>query len=135
MGGSTGKIPKCIPVKQVYANMAQELLHNLIGFHDLTGCDNTSFIAGHSKKRMLQVFKDHRELLYGLGDGDLTQGTISKAEAFVCHVFNISDPVHTTNEAIFMLFSLVKKPDALTPTSDALKLHIMRAHYQSMVWK
>ena len=79
------------------------------------------------------VFKDHHELLCRLGDGDLAQDTISSAEAFVCHVFNVSDHAHTRNEAIFMLFSLVKKPEALPPMSDALKLHIMRAHYQSMV--
>ena len=71
----------------------------------------------------------------GLGDGDLTHDTISSAEAFVCHAFNVPDHVHTINEARFMLFSLVKKSEALPPTSEALKLLIMRAHYQSMVWK
>ena len=30
---------------------------------------------------------------------------------------------------------LIKHPEALPPTSDALKLHIMRAHYQSLVCK
>ena len=33
------------------------------------------------------------------------------------------------------LFSLVKNPEALPPTSYALKPHIMKAHYQNMVWK
>ena len=84
-----------------------------------------SFIASHSKKTMWQVFKDHHELICGLGDGDLTQDKISSAEAFVDHAFNVPDHVHTTNEARFMLFSLVRKSEALPPASDALKLHIM----------
>ena len=74
-------------------------------------------------------------MLCGLGDGDITQDTISSAQAFVCPTFNVSDYVHMTNEGRFMLFSLAKKPEPLPPTSDVLKLHIMRAHYQSMVRK
>ena len=101
--------------------MAPELSHNLITFHALSGCNNTSFIAGHSKKTMWQVFKDHHELLCGLGDGDLTQDAISSTEAFVCHTFNDSDRVHTTNEARFMLFSLVRKPEALPLMSEVWK--------------
>ena len=135
MEAGSSKYPKFIPVKQVYANMAPELSHSLIAFHDLSGWDNTSFIAGHAKKTMWQVLKDHFELLCCLGDVDLTQDNISSAEAFVCSAFNVLDHVHTTNEARFMLFSLVKKPEALPPTSDALKRHTMRVHYQSTVWK
>ena len=33
------------------------------------------------------------------------------------------------------LFLKKKNPDALPPTSDALYLHIKRAHYQSLIWK
>ena len=40
----------------------------------------------------------------------------------------------TTNQARFHLFARANKPEALSPASDALKLHIMRTHYQSLVW-
>ena len=85
---------------------------------------------------MWQVFKDHHELVCGLEDGDLTQDTISSAEPLiVCHLFNVPDHVHSTNEARIMLFSLVKKPEAISSTSDALTLHIIIAHGQSTVSK
>ena len=97
-------------------------------------CDNTSVVTGHSKKTMRQVFNDHHKLLCGMGDGGLTQATICSADAFVSHAFHVPDYVHTTNDAGFMLYSRVKKPEALPSTSDTLKLHITRVHYHSMVW-
>ena len=84
MEAGSSKNSKFLPVKQVYANMAPELSHNLIVFHALSGCDNTSFIASHSNKTMWQVSNDYHELLCGLEDGDLTQDQISSAEAFIC---------------------------------------------------
>ena len=39
----------------------------------------------------------------------------------------------SSDSARVKLFSKCKMPDALPPTSDALKFHIQRAHYQSMV--
>ena len=35
----------------------------------------------------------------------------------------------------YHLFLKKNKPDALPPTSDALYLHIKKAHYQSLIWK
>ena len=64
-----------------------------------------------------------------------TYDNISSAEAFFYHAFNVFDHAHIRNKARFMLFSLVKKPEALPPTSDALEQHIRRDHYQNMIWK
>jgi hypothetical protein len=33
------------------------------------------------------------------------------------------------------MFGKSKSPESLPPTSDALKLHIERAHFQANVWK
>ena len=108
--------------------MAPELSHNYNCFSCFVELRQHAVIAGHSKKTMWQVFKDHHELLCGLEDDDITQDKFS-AEAFVFPAFN----VHTTNEARYMLFFLVKMIEAFPPTSDALKLHMMRDHYHSMV--
>ena len=34
-----------------------------------------------------------------------------------------------------MLFSKISKPEAISPTRDALHFHLMRIHYQNMVWR
>jgi hypothetical protein len=34
-----------------------------------------------------------------------------------------------------LMFGKSKSPESLPPTSDALKLHIERAHFQASVWK
>ena len=34
-----------------------------------------------------------------------------------------------------LLFSKTGKPEAMAPTSDALRFHLKRVHYQSMIWR
>ena len=57
-----------------------QLSQDLIAFRALSGCDNISFTAGHSKKIMWQVSYDRHELRCGLRDDDQTQETISSAK-------------------------------------------------------
>ena len=38
------------------------------------------------------------------------------------------------NQMRVFWFNKGKDPDSLPPTSDALKLHIRRAHYQTTIW-
>ena len=45
--------------------------------HALTGCDTTSYIAGHSKKSAWKTFQTHHRLLENLGKGELTAETIN----------------------------------------------------------
>ncbi|KAJ8868589.1 hypothetical protein PR048_030127 [Dryococelus australis] len=83
---------------------------------------------------MLIVFKGPHELLKNLDIGTLTEETLKSAEAFVCRIYN----VHTTDSvdsARNILFSKIGKPEAVPPTSDALRFHLMRAHYQAMAWR
>ncbi len=37
--------------------------------------------------------------------------------------------------ARYRLFSKSVTPEALPPASDALRFHVMRVHYQSMIWR
>ena len=52
---------------------------------------------------------------------------------FICMMYSVSD-VNKCDDARVKLFCKCKSQDALPPTSDAIKFHIMRAHYQSLVW-
>ena len=73
-------------------------------------------------------------LLRNLGNGDLDNLTMTFAEKFTCRVYNVAD-AESCNEARATLFSRGRLPEALPPTSDALQLHIRRAHFQAMIWK
>ena len=42
---------------------------------------------------------------------------------------------NSTNSARHLLFSKTWKPEALPPTHDALRFHLMRVHYQAMIWR
>ena len=42
--------------------------------------------------------------------------------------------VENADEARCVLFKKTTSPDVLPPTSDALKYHILRAHYQALIW-
>lgn len=42
--------------------------------------------------------------------------------------------VVTADEARYALFGTLKKPESLPPTTDALRLHLMRSHYQVSVY-
>ena len=46
--------------------------------------------------------------------------------------------VHKTDSvdtARHLLFSKSMKPETIASTSDALRFHLMRVHYQAMIWK
>ena len=49
--------------------------------------------------------------------------------------FHMQTLQSVTDEARDLMFGKSKSPESLPPTSDALKLHIERAHFQASVWK
>ncbi|CAG9818055.1 unnamed protein product [Phaedon cochleariae] len=54
----------------------------------------------------------------------------------ICNILpNVTEDVSSGDEARYQLFGVVKKPEALPPTSDALRLHLLRCHYQVNVWE
>lgn len=107
------------------------MLETLIPFHAVTGYDSVSFFAGHSKKTAWEIFITDNHLLNNLGTGELTDNTIKDAEHFVCKVYDVLD-ITSSDNARVKLFKR-KMPDALPPTSNALKFHIQRAQYQSTI--
>ena len=83
---------------------------------------------------IMEIFKEHHGLLKNLGIGELTDDTIQSSETCVCRIYN----VHRTDSidaARHLLFSKTGKPAAMTPTSDVLRFHLKRVHYQSMIWR
>jgi hypothetical protein len=85
---------------------------------------------GHSKKSTWKAFQDHFELLLSLGEGALEMDKLKCADKFVCKIYKTESD--STDRARFILFAKVGVPDKLPPTNDALKHHVMRAHYQAI---
>ena len=59
--------------------------------------------------------------------------TLQDCEKLICKINNAVE-ADTTNEVRTILFKRGIKAELLPLTSDALKWHIIWAHYQSMVW-
>lgn len=134
MLSGTAKKRRYIPIDAVFSNLPRDSATNLLPFHALTGCDTTPYIANHTKRTAWEVFKEHHQLLKDLGIAELTEETIRSSETFLCRVYNVqkTDSIDTARH---ILFSKTGKPEAMPPTSDAFRYHVMRAHYQTMVWR
>jgi hypothetical protein len=130
---SVGNISFHWHFKSIYKNLPEGSTEALLPFHALTGCDTTSFIYNHSKKSAWKIFLDHHELLSSIGEGVLTEQKKKAVEKFICMMYKLD--LASVDKARVVLFSKAGKPEALPPTSDALSLHTLRAHYQTLVWK
>ena len=134
MTSGTSKKRRYIPIDAVFNELPSGSASSLLAFHALTGCDTTAYIANHTKRSSWKIFKEHHGLLKNLDIGELTDDTIQSSETFVCRIYN----VHRTDSidaARHVLFSKTGKPEAMAPKSDALRFHLKRVHYQSMIWR
>lgn len=134
MLSGTTKKPRYIPIATVFNNLPRDSAPALLPFHALTGCDTTSYIANHTKKSAWKVFKEHHQLLINLGLGELREEIIRSSETFVCRLYGVQK-TDSVDAARHILFAKSGKPEAMSPTSDALRFHLMRVHYQTMVWR
>ena len=130
----TAKKPRYIQIGAVFNNLPTDSATNLLPFHALTGCDTTSYFANHTKKSAWKTFIEHHGLLSNLGIGTLTETTTRSVEKFVCRMYDVLS-ADSVDAARHVLFCKAGKPEAMSPTSDALKFHLMRVHYQTMVWR
>ncbi|CAH3174764.1 unnamed protein product [Porites lobata] len=136
MKAGTSKKPKYLPIHTVRERLKNSVskIETILPFHAITGCDTVSFFAGHSKKTAWKAFAHHQKLLESLGDGNLDDTTVKSVEKFISRVYNAAN-VEGCNEARAALFSRCRSPEALSPTSDAARWHIARAHFQAMIWR
>ena len=135
MKAGTAKSPKYVPVNDIAVSwdFSDAMSLSLLAFHALTGCDTTSYLAGHTKRTALTVFTEHSKLLEDLGKNPLTPKTFADVEKFFCIMYNVPHVNHI-DEGRTILFKRGVAQENLPPTSDALKHHIMRAHLQTMIW-
>lgn len=133
MMAGTSKKQKYIPIHEVYNSLPVTCIRALLPFHSITGCDTTSFFYGHSKKATFKIFIKNHELIQDIGEHELTATKLLKAEKFICKIYNSASD--RTDKARLEMYHKCNLPELLPPTSDAMDLHIKRAHFQALVWK
>lgn len=121
MKAGTSKDPKYFPVHDIRKLLSDDQVDTLLAFHAITGCDSVS------------QFKQHHTNLTGLGKGPLTEDIVNSTEKFICKMYGVPE-VDTWNKARVKLFCTGCPQETLPPTSDAVKFHIMRSHYQATIW-
>ena len=127
MKAGTSSAPKFIQINAIVTswNMSEEVTSSLLAFHAITASDTRSYLSGHTKMTTFRRYLDSPELLLHLGRDTLTEETIQRCELFICNVYNAAQAT-SADEAWVILFKKGVDPEKLPPTSDALKLHIMR---------
>ena len=82
------------------------------GFHAITGCDLTSYLADIGKKKAWDSFchcTDHQGSLSLLGEEqELNITTPGKCEAYVCSLYTASKNTSTVNELRYLMLCPVK---------------------------
>ncbi|CAG9817924.1 unnamed protein product [Phaedon cochleariae] len=132
----TAKNRKYLPIHEICNILPNVRKKNILAFHAVTGCDSTSHLATITKKAAWKVFNGTTcQLSDNLGHSPLTPSSKANAEKFLVQLYKVTKDVSSRDEARYQLFGVVKKPEALPPTSDALRLHLLRCHYQVNVWE
>ena len=135
MKAGTTKKPRYIKVHDI--TLPKEMLDGLLAFHAVTGCDTTSQFTGIGKRTAWKVFQQYPNLLHNFGeDKEPSPTSLSLAEQFVCRLYDLKSTSNSIQDVRCGLFRKLKaNVDSLPPTKEALSMHLMRAHYQTKVWK
>ena len=110
---------------------------SLIGYHCFTGCDSTSAFHGKGKIKPFELMcaaSNIQNAVSEIGDSWKLASSFSQLEKFVCRIYNSQDS--SVDRARYQLFCTnAFNEKRLPPTSDSLKLHILRANYQARIHK
>ena len=137
-----------IDVRALATALGRPLCRALLSYHALTGCDTVSAFSGRGKKDGFFILKEdlkedkvYCQNLSQLGNTiDITADTKEKVETFVCRLYGYHcDSADVLRHELFTKPLSKKKgpPETqnMPPTSDALGKHILRANYQTYIWK
>ena len=111
----------------------------LLGVHTLSGCDTVSYPFGKGKQSALKLLEtDMPGLDQVLGQPGVTHTQLQEAAyTFFLPLYG-QKRCTTMNDARVHFYRSRKKPPPLKklpPTDANLKLHVLRAHLQMLLWK
>lgn len=131
-----------VDIKKVAAAPSDSICKALIGMHAYTGCDSVSTFAGRGKitplKMMIQdIALQHTFTELGM-EWTVSSSLLNRLEAFICQLYAAKTSVEKVNELRYHMFCTKKgrvEPHQLPPCADALNKHVLRANYQTAVWR
>ena len=135
-----GNRKRQIPLAPVVQALGISKVEALLGFHAFTGADQTGRFSGKGKLTCWQALNRCTDEVLAafaaLGTSDeLTVGTESAIEAYVCQLYESGTAVTDVGELRWRLFTKKQlEAQKLPPTRGALHEAIARAHFQAMVW-
>ena len=135
-----GSKRKLVLLQPIYDALGSDLVAALPGFHAFTGCDTTGRFSGKGKQTCWKTFlKASKGVVTAFSNlGTVRQPSVEDNalfEEFVCRLYQ---PKTKENRLSRLRWNMFKQSQAeaerLPPTSGALRQHILRAHYQCIIW-
>jgi len=136
----TGDKWRTVVLKPIYQAMGQNVAQSLPGFHALTGSDTTSRFSDTGKITCWNVLlKASKTVLDSIkSQGPVDTPSQNMYDGLEEHVYLLYSPHSNIIDVEKLRWHLFMKKQAeaekLPPTHATLKYHILRAHYQAMVW-
>ena len=101
MKSGTFAKPQYIPVHKIWENIPLEdnVIETILPFHAITGCDSVSYLSGHTKKTVWEVFEKHHQLLKDLGRTTRVSDKVARdADAFICQIYKFTNTTRLCQE-------------------------------------
>ena len=141
--GKTGvytNYTRFIPIHHLVECLTTEQRQILLSVYCISGCDTTSSLFGIGKKKVFKVMlscaKDFQKIA-GMGtDDNLSVETRYECVKFIGILYGASNCTSLNRlRTEKVLKNKSTKPRKLPPTDDSFLLHLLRCHYQLIVWK
>ena len=129
-----------IDVQKVNQQLGEKRASALLGFHAFTGSDLCGRFAGRTKDFCFKVFLQCDDLILNalatLGTAnELSSEIYQELERFVCLLYKSKSHSSVGSLRWFLYSNKEAEAESLPPTSSALRLHIMRANFITIIWK
>ena len=112
----------------------------LLGFHALSGADNTGCFSGKGKPSWWKVFDQSNDDVLNafvnlMSCIPISDSNISKIDQFVCKLYSPSTKSNSIADLRWWMFHKKNcQSEKLPPTMDALEQAIKRAQHQANIW-
>ena len=133
-----------ITLQLIHENIGPHMCKAILGFHAISGCDQTGKFYGHSKLSCWKTFVSSPtpviEALSQLGETITkpTESDVQSLELFVMQLYskNIPSTVSDLADLRWHMFSKQQsESQKLPPTREAFRQKVLRAHYTTLQWK
>ena len=140
----TGTNRRLIKIYPIYQALGENRVQALIGFHALSGCDNTGRILGKSKNSWWNAFMKSGEevinALCGLGiSNEPSEETLRGCEELICNLLSLKNKQFKHAADLrwhyFLGINARQSTEKLPPTRGTIHEVVRPAHHTCYIWK